>query len=252
MDADWVYGLSNNNCLEEFLAELKTIKSRRDLPWCIGGDFNEVLYLEERNWAVRTTTGMELFCEFVDSNDLINLPITGARYTWSNFQNQPSLSKLDRFLISVEWDDLFSPSSVHALPRLGSDHMPIMPKGRETLTWHGHLPFKFQNMWLLHPGFVDQVKFWWENMKVQGSPGQRFHLKLKGLRDHLQIWNKEVFRDVERRKVSCLDEIKKWDWKEEEVGWRRKGVHARLPVRSLTGFWTWRRSCGVKSPEYSG
>lgn len=39
------------------------------------GDFNEVLYLEDRNRAVRRTRGTNDFCEFVDSNDLINLPI---------------------------------------------------------------------------------------------------------------------------------------------------------------------------------
>lgn len=56
-------------------------------------------------------------------------------------------------------------------------------------------------------------------MDMRGPPGQRFHLKLKGLlRDQLGTWNKEVFGDIERRKLECLEEIQKWDRKEEEVG----------------------------------
>lgn len=48
------------------------------------GDFNEVLYMDERNRVVKRSMGMDAFCQFVDSNDLINLPISGARFTWSN------------------------------------------------------------------------------------------------------------------------------------------------------------------------
>lgn len=34
------------------------------------------------------------------------------------------MGKLDRFLISTDWDDLLSPVIVSALPRPRSDHMP--------------------------------------------------------------------------------------------------------------------------------
>lgn len=122
------------------------------------GDFNEVLYIEERNRVVSRTRGMNDFCEFVDNNDLINLSISGARFIWSNFQERPSLSKLDRFLISLECDDLFDPVFVQALPRVGLDHIPIMLKGGDVLNRSGLIPFKFQNMWLLHSRFVKLVK----------------------------------------------------------------------------------------------
>lgn len=98
--------------MDEFLEELEVIRSRWELPWCIGGDFNEVLSLEERTWAASRSRGMEVFCDFVDRNKLINVPLSGARFTWSNFQERPSMSKLDKFLISIEWDNYFFP--VHA------------------------------------------------------------------------------------------------------------------------------------------
>lgn len=49
------------------------------------------------------------------------------------FQVRLSFSKLDRFLISVEWDDLFLLSVVHALPKPRSDHIPILLKGEEEI-----------------------------------------------------------------------------------------------------------------------
>lgn len=42
----------------------------------------------------------------------------------------------------------------------GSDHVPIFLKGGEACCQVGPRPFKFHNMWLLHPGFVDLVKGW--------------------------------------------------------------------------------------------
>lgn len=50
---------------------------------------------------MRRTREMDEFCEFVDGNELLNLPISRARFAWSNMQERVSLSELDRFLISV-------------------------------------------------------------------------------------------------------------------------------------------------------
>lgn len=73
-------------------------------------------------------------------------------------------------------------------------------------------------MWQLHPGFVELMKDWWEGFDVHDPPGQRFRLKLKGLRDVLRVWNKEVFGDIDRKKKSCLDDILRWDKKEGDEG----------------------------------
>lgn len=92
---------------------------------------------------MRMTKGMDLFCDFVDRNELINLHLSGARFTWSNFQGNPSLSKLDRFLVSVDWEELFSPISVSALPRPGSNHNLLLLKGGEEDNCTRPFPFKF-------------------------------------------------------------------------------------------------------------
>lgn len=80
-----MYGPLLGDLIESFIGELQDIRMRRDLPWCIGGDFNEVLYLGEKNRANRHSRGMDIFSEFVQSNNLINLLIVGAQFTWSNF-----------------------------------------------------------------------------------------------------------------------------------------------------------------------
>lgn len=132
------------------------------------------MYLEERSRATRRTRSMNEFCEFANEHDLIDIPIVGAQFTWSNSQARPSLSRLDRFLISTDCEDIFNPVLAHALPRVGFDHIPIFLKGGVVGSYAGPRPFKFQNMWLQHPGFKELVKGWWENCDVAGPPGQRF------------------------------------------------------------------------------
>lgn len=85
-------------------------------------------------------------------------------------------------------------------------------------------------MWLLHPGFKNLVADWWSSFEVKCPPGQRFCLKLKLLRDRLRWWNREVFRNVERRKDSILNEINLLDAKEEIEGLleEKRSLHISL------------------------
>lgn len=154
--------------------------------------------------------------DFIDRYNLLNIPLSGTQFTWSNFQERPAVSKLDRFLISVGWEDLFSPIKAPTLSRLGSDHMPLVLQcgvARSGLT-----PLRFQAMWLLKPGFLDQVSEWRCSFEVERPPDQRFCLKLKLLRDRQKVWNKEVFGKIEVRKEAILKDIWKFDLKEISAG----------------------------------
>lgn len=52
---------------------------------------------------------------------------------------------------------------------------------------------------------------------MAGPLGQRFKLKLKGLKECLRTWNKEVFWDIGSKKA-CLENILRWDRLEGKVG----------------------------------
>lgn len=97
-----VYGLMDSNLFSVFLDELDMLKPSSKLPWCIGGDFNEVLFLDEKSNGGRRTKSMELFGDFVDRNNLLDFPCSGPRFTWSHFQDRPVMSRLDRFLVSPD------------------------------------------------------------------------------------------------------------------------------------------------------
>lgn len=55
------------------------IKARLEwnVPWCIGGDFNVVRYLEERLGTHRLSNHMKCFNDFIQFT-LVDLPLNGA------------------------------------------------------------------------------------------------------------------------------------------------------------------------------
>ena len=52
--------------------------------------------------------------------------MTDGLYTWSNNQDFPTLEKLDRILVSEEWEDNFPYAIAKRLPREVSDHNPLI------------------------------------------------------------------------------------------------------------------------------
>lgn len=90
---------------------------------------------------------MVRFGEFVNRWNLIDLPLKGAKFTWSNFRERPTLSQFDRFLYCNEWENLFPRRVRVALPRAISDHTPIVLESG--WGFGGPSPFKFKNVWLL-------------------------------------------------------------------------------------------------------
>jgi hypothetical protein len=60
------------------------------------------------------------FRELISDLGLIDIPLRGRRFTWSNARTDPSVAKLDRFLISAEWSSQFPNTSQATLPNSSS------------------------------------------------------------------------------------------------------------------------------------
>ena len=141
-----VYGPIDNNerCL--MWDELAGVQHYWNVPWCCIGDFNIVRFPSERLGYSRLTPAMEIFSEFIGDLNLIDLPLEGGRFTWSSGSNQPSMSRIDRVLVSHDWEEHFPDVTQRILPRPVSDHFPILVEvGRMA---RGKSPFRFENMWL--------------------------------------------------------------------------------------------------------
>ncbi|KAK8549189.1 hypothetical protein V6N13_063585 [Hibiscus sabdariffa] len=90
----------------------------------VGGDFNVVMWIEERRGCAISARGISEFCEFVEAAAPSDVPIHGKDFSWFGSGNK--CSRLDRFLVSKEWFERFDSLVVNNLPRELSNHSPIL------------------------------------------------------------------------------------------------------------------------------
>ena len=83
---------------------------------------------------------------------------------------------------------------VNHLGRLCSDHNPIF-MCHKLASSPRNIPFRFEEMWIQHPTFLDQVNLIWR-ATIHGNPQFVLHQLLKLLRQHLKSWNKNTFGDL--------------------------------------------------------
>ncbi|XP_026458469.1 uncharacterized protein LOC113358980 [Papaver somniferum] len=89
-------------------------------------DVNAVRSHKERNRGECDLRNNGFLKNFILSLELVDLPLVGGAFTWSDMQVDPLLCRLDRFMLSVDLDLLFPDVIQIALIRVISDHKPIM------------------------------------------------------------------------------------------------------------------------------
>jgi hypothetical protein len=207
-----VYGPNRDDSRSELWAELVEVRNQWSQPWCIFGDFNVVRFPSERRGCVRVTPAMEEFSDFIDGYNLIDLPLNGGLYSWCNGAANPSMSRIDRVLISTDWEEHYPDVVQKLMPKPISDHNPVLLEAGGMA--RGKSSFKFENMWLKVPKFVDKVQKWWSGYSYSGTPSFVLAQKLKALKGDLKEWNRLEFGDVgiKRQQLEC--ELQAYDEKE--------------------------------------
>jgi hypothetical protein len=106
-----------------------------------------------------------LFNCVIDGLNLRELEMPGRRYTWANSLPNPTYEKLDRVLISIEWELSHPLSIVVAMPRDISNHSPLLIDIGTPSSSNNQPMFKFELGWLLRDGFMEMVRNVWDSVK---------------------------------------------------------------------------------------
>lgn len=169
---------SGKNCF--FFDWLSDLEINVDDLWNFMADFNFMRYLENRNLPGGNVDDILKFNEIISGLSLLEIPIKGRQYMWSNMQDQPLLEQLDWFFSSPEWILAFPNTMVKPLARPISDHVPYVMSIDTAIPKCKLL--RFEIFGPSHPDFMSTVEKSWNTPLKASSSATRLSGKLKRLR----------------------------------------------------------------------
>ena len=209
-----VYGPAQHEYKSHFLSEIVRVCSKEALLIVIGGDFNIIRRLDEKNNDNYNDRWPFMFNAVIDSLNLREIEMTGRKFTWANHLQNQTFEKLDRVLVCTDLEAKYPHTTVYALTREISDHTPLLLSTNNPSSAY-QPQFKFELGWLLRDGFCEMVRDVWNSTLVDGSPIERWQAKIRRLRQYLRGWAKSVSGAYKKEKIAILNKLDELDKKAE-------------------------------------
>ncbi|GMJ12085.1 hypothetical protein HRI_004877700 [Hibiscus trionum] len=141
---------------KQWFEQLANVLENVGRPIILGGDLNSILSPDEKVGAAFSKSSSLQLLNFINRLNLINLPLSGGKFTWFGRSAPPQASRIDRFCISPDLLLMWTDIQQSVLARNLSDHCPISlvveckkstPK-----------PFKWFNSWGEAEGYSELIK----------------------------------------------------------------------------------------------
>lgn len=126
-----------------------------ETPWLVVGDMNEVTSQADKKGGRLFRRGQcSDLNNLMDAAGLMDLGYSGCPYTWTNAREGAELimERLDKALANPPLLDAFPHIKVHHLPRIHSDHCPIIVSLDNPIL-KDPFPFRCKEVWMEHPNF---------------------------------------------------------------------------------------------------
>jgi exonuclease III len=173
-----------------FLNWFKHIEMPDEVKWLIVGDFNLIRSQENRNKPGGNIQEMLAFNDAISNLRLVELPLKGCKYTWTNKQHNPLLERLDWFFSSNARTTFLPNSFATGLVRDGSDHTPCAITASTSVP--RPLIFRFENYWLEHEEFLNVLQQGWDMGVQHPYSAKRISAKFKNLRKVFKEWKRKL------------------------------------------------------------
>lgn len=117
-------------------------KSKGQSPRVLGY-FTVIKFPHEKRGGTNMTCSVGKVSDFINENELIDLPPIGKSFIWSSNQAKVVISRFYRLLNTLEWEKHCNGALQMALQRQCSDHWPILLTSKEMNC--DSRPFRFEN-----------------------------------------------------------------------------------------------------------
>ncbi|KAF5195721.1 hypothetical protein FRX31_014692 [Thalictrum thalictroides] len=186
-----VYASNNPSCRLKLWADIVDLRSFVSLPWCVFGDFNNIISSSEKVMGGNSVhpSHIQPFIDCLQEAGLSDLHYIGFHYTWCNNTIGPGriMSKIDKCLVDSNWLISFTTTNAEFLPHGISDHSPFL------VSWHDYQPkarpLRFANYWAQYQDFKSLVEEVWRE-QIFSDPMNTLNCKLKKQKERLKSWAK--------------------------------------------------------------
>jgi predicted secreted Zn-dependent protease len=141
--------------------------------------------------------------------------MSGCKFTWAKSRRVPTFEKLDRVLVSTEWEQNFPLATVDALSREISDHTPLLLSTGDKPKGGSEAHFRFELGWLLKDGFFELVSDVWKKETRGVTHLQKWQNKIRRLRQFLRGWAKNMAGAYKKEKQELMRKADELDKKAE-------------------------------------
>jgi exonuclease III len=186
-----VYGPQEDDLKDLFMNELRQIKTWVQPKWMLLGDFNLISSAAEKSNANLNLRMLGKFRSTIQDLEVIDYPIVGRRFTWSNEREHATFTRIDRIMVSKEWELVYPQFQLTPASSNVSDHCPLLLSKMERKVYSG---FRFEAHWLSHDSFLSVVQSAWEKPIRSQNAIRILHTKLCRTAKALKKWSKEQTR----------------------------------------------------------
>ena len=184
-----VYGPQSDADKVAFLQEITDVSTRVLPAWLLLGDFNLILNAHEKNNARVNLPMLNRFKATIDNLELARIELRGKKYTWSNDQQSPTMTRIDYFFASADWLEMFPRTDLRVLASLGSDLSALFLQGDVIMDFYRG--FRFESHWVHMLGFLDTVQETWYKPVDTQDAILLLHVKLSRMAKSLRNWRRK-------------------------------------------------------------
>ncbi|XP_075486421.1 uncharacterized protein LOC142526031 [Primulina tabacum] len=206
----------------DLLWRLGSLSELGNLPWLVGGDFNEICFDREKSGGnPRPFFQTRAFRDVLEDFSLQDLHGEGEFFTLVNRRSSDALilARLDRFVASFEWRLLYPASLVQSLEFYHSDHRSILLelRGPQQQPIRKHNVFRFEPHWITEFDCKDVIERGW----CKSDSSLSLPNCLLSCKAALRVWAGACFNNLPRqikRKRHHLNLLKSdYLWKHSEA-----------------------------------
>lgn len=203
---DWrmscFYGFSERGMRRNSWNLIKNLAGISSLPWCIWGDFNDMLYeADKKGNSSHPRSLLEGFRSTIEFCQLTELSLVRGKYTWEKSRGSSNWVRehLDRAFASAGWWSKFPLCNLTLRHAAVSDHEPILLELVNTKLSLKSFRFRFENVWLKEANFVEEVTNVWVNL-----PPIHLLPKLFSVSSFMASWGRTFFHKFREKLKACI------------------------------------------------